>query len=644
MSRAYEWRWLQRQKDHRAIDQRVVGLVPITPFSTLFLWPLDGLQPLAAKHIWLLLQMFGLVAIAGVLRAITGQPLRRIAMLIVICFPIYRNFLYGQFYILLLGMIVGGCWAYQRGHSKLAGTLVALATATKVFPVIFVLYFIRKRDWQALCAAMLTGAAAALISVHVFGWQMHLVYLREVLPWTLRGEALPPYMLAGSSISTLLHRLFIYEPQWNAHPWCPAPAMVAILQPLLQAVILAPALLLVRRGVRSRLQIAMEWSAVLTASLAISTVPASYNFALLLLPIAVLCSYLLPHRRLAALGVVLLYVGIGYPGWNAANVDGLRALLHVPRLYLVLAFTLVLYRALGLRLRWRRGVAREDLIWCGALALVVSSSIVSGLLRQDGLYDDYAYRIPADAGVFLAGSPVEWKGVVSSVSLVAEGYHIWPHAPGSALDEGNARLGFDDLALTSDGTTAWTEEVSTRSRLVSSDVGGPGSIEEAESPVLAADGRHLAYLREEGGGYRLFTRALMSPELAEVATTPKEMDVDGATFLPDGSLIVSAFAKERSYQLFHVRIGAEPQQLKLGKARYPAVSPDGHWLAYSHFEAGVWNLWLMDRGTGSTRRITHAACNQTDASWERDSKTLLYASDCGRSLWFTAICRRRVIP
>ena len=31
-ARAYEWIWLQREKDHRNIDQRIVGLVPITPF------------------------------------------------------------------------------------------------------------------------------------------------------------------------------------------------------------------------------------------------------------------------------------------------------------------------------------------------------------------------------------------------------------------------------------------------------------------------------------------------------------------------------------------------------------------------------------------------------------------------------------
>jgi len=31
-ARAYEWLWIECEKDHRDIDQRVVGLVPITPF------------------------------------------------------------------------------------------------------------------------------------------------------------------------------------------------------------------------------------------------------------------------------------------------------------------------------------------------------------------------------------------------------------------------------------------------------------------------------------------------------------------------------------------------------------------------------------------------------------------------------------
>src|SRR3984885_184391 len=63
-SRMYEWSWIEREKDHRAVDIRVIGLLPLTPFSTLAMWPLTGFKPLAAKHVWILLSLAFLVPIA----------------------------------------------------------------------------------------------------------------------------------------------------------------------------------------------------------------------------------------------------------------------------------------------------------------------------------------------------------------------------------------------------------------------------------------------------------------------------------------------------------------------------------------------------------------------------------------------------
>ena len=42
-ARMYDWSWIEREKDHRAVDIRVIGLLPITPFSTLAMLPLAGL-------------------------------------------------------------------------------------------------------------------------------------------------------------------------------------------------------------------------------------------------------------------------------------------------------------------------------------------------------------------------------------------------------------------------------------------------------------------------------------------------------------------------------------------------------------------------------------------------------------------------
>src|SRR5579859_6340343 len=79
-SRIYEWVWLQREKDHRDIDIPMIGLIPITPFSTLVMSPMAALPPLTAKHIWLLINLVLLVPLCWFLRSMTGLTYVRIAL------------------------------------------------------------------------------------------------------------------------------------------------------------------------------------------------------------------------------------------------------------------------------------------------------------------------------------------------------------------------------------------------------------------------------------------------------------------------------------------------------------------------------------------------------------------------------------
>lgn len=637
-SRAYEWRWLERQKDHQNIDRPLIGLAPITPFSTLAVWPLSGLPPLTAKHVWTVFQLALLLPIALALQKISGEPYRRIGLLIFACFPLHRNLEYGQYYILLLAMLVGACVAHQRGRTALAGALIALASATKIFPIIFLLYFLRRREWRAICAALLTGTATALISVQFFGWSMHRTYLNSVLPWTLRGEVLPPYVLSSSSISSLLHRLFLYEPQWNPHPWHSSPAMYAVLQPLLQMLVLAPALLLVQPASTAPRRIALEWCALLTATLAISTVPASYNFTLLIFPVVVLYGFLRPRRRIASLVVLLLFFGIGNPGWKILSVEGLGVLLNVPRLYLLMLFTGALYWSLRRAAPLSPSPSRTSTLrWCGSLAMLCVLSIVSGLRHQRGLFADYPYRVPERSDVLMASAPAMADKSIATVAMLPGGYHL---IGVPALTTGAK----DELSFAAASKEIWIEKVGHTSRLVSVSQPRVPAIEQAQSPALSLDGQQLAYLREAKGRGRLYVQAKANQQVPDLAWTPEWMNVEEAVFLPDASLVVAAAQPRGGSQLYQFRAPMSGVTMDLGDARYPAASPDGRWLAYSILSSGSWNLWLLDRVTGDKRRLTDAACNQIESFWEADSKTLLYASDCGRALGFTAICQRRVIP
>jgi Tol biopolymer transport system component len=644
-ARMYEWTWLQREKDHRAIDIRIIGLLPITPFSTLAAWPLTKMPALAAKHVWILLNLGLLVPVGWMLRSMTGLTSQRIALVFALSFPLHRNLLYGQFYIVLLLLIVAACWSFLRKYDALAGSLVALAAACKIFPLLFLLFFLRRRAWRALAWGVVTGLACAAISVSVFGLAVHLTYIREILPWTLRGEALPPYATASASISSVLHYLFLAEPQWNPHPWRNSPLCYALLEPTIQMLALAPAILLIREGNRNQDRILMEWSALLVASLAISTIPASYNFVLVALPVCVLTSRLIQRRNYGWLAALLVaYLGIGFPMSAPANETGLRILLYVPRLFFTLALLLGIYISL-----WRdRPAKRDDRMWgqsawAALMAISAISSVLSTFRQESAVRQEFAYRLPVTSQAFIEADPHSAGADVRFIAFTPTGYHL------AATDWNDALHDFqsdDELSFTSSSNHTLVERA-TNSGSQIRDFRDPSEVVvgNAHDPMLSEDGQSLAYIREDHGNGRLMARTgLHSGNSTEILLTPSSLNIYEASFRSNGEYAFSAIEDGGAPRIYLADASHFIAPLPLGESRYPALSPDGRWMVYSRFEGDAWNLWVRNQGTGATRRVANVPCNQIQPSWEEDSKTVLYSTDCGRSLWFTAVARRQIIP
>jgi Glycosyltransferase family 87/WD40-like Beta Propeller Repeat len=640
-SRIYEWIWIERQKDHRDIDQRIVGMVPITAFSTLAVYPLTSLPALAAKHCWIVFNFGLLLATLFLLRAMTRIAWRRIALAAALSLPLRVNFMYGQYYVLLLFVLTLALYLYLRERRFLAGVMVGVAAGMKVFPVVYFLYFARKKDWRALAGGIAGGAGAAAASVLVFGWQLHRTYLLQLLPSVLRGEGLDPYNLRAASLSSLLHRLFIYEPLLNPHPAVKVAWLFAVLHPLLQMAVVAPALLLAMPGKSDGLRVRLEWAAILLASVAVSTSAASYLFTLLLLPVCVVLEAVGRRSYFFVGGVLAIYAAVGALGGRNDGTEGWSALTAVPRLYAAVLFCWLVY-AMLIRLRRREGVrfGWEGAAWTVALAVVVGLGVWGNLRHQRGLYEDYRWRVQTAKDVYLSADPVIDGDSISYIAMRGAGYQ-------SAMQTGDAMqfsgASEDDLlGVSAASGKRWVERTGHASRVESDAVSGT-AISQAESPVASFDGRRLAYLREDHGRGRVWVRELGTSQNADRAVTPPELNAMEMSFLPDGELIFSAASGGRP-GLFATEQAGGVRPLEVGEARYPAVSPDGRWLAYSVLQSGSWNLWLQDLVSGQRQSLTHAECNSMQPAWASDSKTLVYASDCGRALWFSAICRRRVVP
>jgi hypothetical protein len=69
------------------------------------------------------------------------------------------------------------------------------------------------------------------------------------------------------------------------------------------------------------------------------------------------------------------------------------------------------------------------------------------------------------------------------------------------------------------------------------------------------------------------------------------------------------------------------------------LSPDGKWMAFESVQAGPKQIWLRDMASGKTEVLAGGDCNSSSPAWEEDSRTLIFASDCGRGLGMPVLYR-----
>ena len=71
----------------------------------------------------------------------------------------------------------------------------------------------------------------------------------------------------------------------------------------------------------------------------------------------------------------------------------------------------------------------------------------------------------------------------------------------------------------------------------------------------------------------------------------------------------------------------------------PRLSPDGRLVAAESWEDGSWDIRVIERDSGASRRVTSQPSNELEPSWSADGASLLFASDWRRGLGSTAIYR-----
>jgi hypothetical protein len=562
-------------------------------------------------------------------------------------------------------LFTASAWLYFEKRPLASGLTLAVAGALKIYPSLFLIFFVRKKQWRA--AAGIVGASIAiwLLSAYLFGFETVRTYLVDVLPWPLRAEGQDPYNIHWNSFSGVLHRLFVAEPELNPHPVAHLPALYAVLQPICQGLIFVPFVWSMGSSRADAGREKLLWGTFVAMLLLLSTNPASYDFTALILTAALAVGALMgAGRARAAATVVALYALVCFPlsRWVAGSPSGFRTLLAVPRLWamtglwicllvLSLPFTSVPARV---RLKSREAVVFAS-IW---LALVVPAAALN-LLRQKGEYDNYATRLFVAPDSYLDTDPALAGERVFFTMMTGRGYFTGVF-DGASL----TRLGFgtDSFhpAASPSSPAAWVEQASTSSQVVQfhADANAQthdqfiSQAQDAEKPAVSRDGQWLAFIRESKGRGTLWLKELRpsskdtGSDSEERPLSGSELDVLEAVFDPQDEIIFSARPRGRPPRLFRTKPESPfvVEESAPAPRRFPAVSPDGRWLAFSQREGGNWQLWVQDRQTRAERRLTDNDCNSTAPAWYPDSKRLVYATDCARGYGLTALSRITAVP
>jgi hypothetical protein len=632
LDRVYEWTWFQRQKDHLGIQQPLVGFIPNPPMCALPVLPFSLLSPLAAKRAWLIVNLGFLLLALGLLHRVTKLPWRRAALLSLLCIvPLSANFLCGQYYVLILLLICAAYYCSCLNHRLTSGLLLSAAASLKFFPALFLILFIRRRDWRSAGGLILGTVALTAISVAVFGLEVHRILLTEVLPRALRGELVGPYSLVWNSFTALWHHLFLFEPELNRWPLLDSPVLYALTQAITGAGVLFGFLWATSDGSKKGSK-ALEWSAFVPLLLLSSSMPASYHYCILIFTAVVGADELLKITdKRKVLAFILLF------SMACAPVPGRIGTLLLPRLVATLALYVLLLQTLASDKDIRIGKK-----WVAVAVLATAVLAISNLRPLKNRTEDFRRRLSNASTGYSASNPVTMGGRVVFTEMFGEKYTA------IALENHRVQaLPFSgdvlSLAGSERGAVGYFEYVTRQSSIMRLPLGTPNPMPEymaeGEQPKISPDGRWLAFIREEYGRTTVWLSEAQSPTAAQLIINgaPSILDV---TVSSEGDLIAAAGAVSGPHLIIVRRSTGvvEPLSGIAGPARYPSISPDGKRLAFSRRKWGSWQLVVRELATGVEQQLTHTACNATLASWE-DPHTLLYATDCGRGLGLSALAR-----
>lgn len=129
--------------------------------------------------------------------------------------PIRNQILFGQTYFLIFALIVFSFLQIEKGKAKAGGTLLALASLLKVFPVFYGVVFVLNNNKKAIIYAVISGFLLLVLGITLTGTPVWKTYFLEVIPNVIANKSTVNFQFNSQSFDVFFKTLFIHDSYYN---------------------------------------------------------------------------------------------------------------------------------------------------------------------------------------------------------------------------------------------------------------------------------------------------------------------------------------------------------------------------------------------------------------------------------------------
>jgi hypothetical protein len=189
---------------------------PNTPFLALLFAPFSLLPIAIAKLIFnsisTLLFVYSLKKLADFYEI---EPVYLLLIPILFFIPIKNEILFGQVYFLLFFLLSECLIAFEENKHKKMAAYLSLSIAIKIFPILFILYFLFRRQLQPILHTVLFTTFFVLITLPFVSIDTWIFYVEHVLSKASKGEITAAFVDNYQSMLMFLKRCFVFDATEN---------------------------------------------------------------------------------------------------------------------------------------------------------------------------------------------------------------------------------------------------------------------------------------------------------------------------------------------------------------------------------------------------------------------------------------------